>query len=75
VFVNVAIVVFALYLGVHLVLTIRRDVKDRMQEASLGKGAAGRAQGLTIEMRQEIAECTKLFVTNRCDPEFRVPAM
>ncbi|RSH93329.1 hypothetical protein EHS25_007683 [Saitozyma podzolica] len=61
-FVNAAVVVFVLYLAVQFVLTVRRDVKERMQEAS-------------VEILQEIAECTKLYLTNRCDPTLRVPAM
>jgi hypothetical protein len=28
-----------------------------------------------IEILQEIAECTNLYLTNRCDPSLRVPAM
>jgi len=27
------------------------------------------------ELLQEIAECTNLYLTNRCDPSLRVPAM
>jgi hypothetical protein len=36
VFVNVSIVLFVLYLAVQFVLTVKRDVKDRMQEVSVG---------------------------------------
>ncbi|WWD20315.1 hypothetical protein CI109_104791 [Kwoniella shandongensis] len=61
-FVNTSIVVFCVYLAVLFVLTVRRDVKDKMQEYS-------------VEILQEIAECTNLYLTNRCDPTFRVPAM
>ncbi|WRT69685.1 uncharacterized protein IL334_006675 [Kwoniella shivajii] len=60
--VNAAIVFFCLYLGLQFVLTVRRDVKDKMQEHS-------------VEILQEIAECTTLYLTNRCDPVLRVPAM
>ncbi|WWC73706.1 uncharacterized protein I206_107678 [Kwoniella pini CBS 10737] len=60
--VNASIVLFCLYLGVQFVLTVRRDVKDKMQEHS-------------VEILQEIAECTNLYLTNRCDPALRVPAM
>ncbi|WVW86940.1 hypothetical protein I302_108996 [Kwoniella bestiolae CBS 10118] len=60
--VNASIVLFCLYLGVQFVLTVRRDVKDKMQEHS-------------VEILQEIAECTNLYLTNRCDPVLRVPAM
>lgn len=28
-----------------------------------------------VELLQEIAECTSLYLTNRCDPSMRVPAM
>ncbi|WVQ96045.1 hypothetical protein IAU59_003145 [Kwoniella sp. CBS 9459] len=60
--VNASIVLFCLYLGVLLVMTVQRDVKDKMREYS-------------VEILQEIAECTNLYLTNRCDPTFRVPAM
>ncbi|WWC65791.1 uncharacterized protein I303_108413 [Kwoniella dejecticola CBS 10117] len=60
--VNASIVLFCLYLGIQFVLTVRRDVKDKMQEHS-------------VEILQEIAECTNLYLTNRCDPTLRVPAM
>ncbi|WWC92790.1 uncharacterized protein L201_007749 [Kwoniella dendrophila CBS 6074] len=60
--VNASIVLFCLYLGIQFVLTVRRDVNDRMQEHS-------------VEILQEIAECTNLYLTNRCDPVLRVPAM
>ncbi|WVF68498.1 hypothetical protein IAT40_003265 [Kwoniella sp. CBS 6097] len=60
--VNASIVLFCLYLGVLLIMTVQRDVKDKMREYS-------------VEILQEIAECTNLYLTNRCDPTFRVPAM
>ncbi|WVQ66059.1 uncharacterized protein L199_004237 [Kwoniella botswanensis] len=60
--VNASIVLFCLYFGIQFVLTVRRDVKDKMQEHS-------------VEILQEIAECTNLYLTNRCDPALRVPAM
>jgi hypothetical protein len=28
-----------------------------------------------VELLQEIAECTNLYLTNRCEPHLRVPAM
>lgn len=62
VFVNAAIVLFVLYLGVSFVLSVRNDVLDRMQEVSL-------------DIMQEIAECSKLYLANRCEPALRVPAM
>ncbi|ORX37705.1 Di-sulfide bridge nucleocytoplasmic transport domain-domain-containing protein [Kockovaella imperatae] len=62
VFVNVAVVLAVLYLFLHLLLAIRRDVHDRMIEVS-------------TEILQEIAECNHLYLTNRCDPALRVPAM
>ncbi|KAK8849686.1 hypothetical protein IAR55_005021 [Kwoniella newhampshirensis] len=61
-FVNASIVAFCVYLAVQFILTVRRDVKDKMQEYS-------------VEILQEIAECTNLYLTNRCDPTLRVPAM
>ncbi|ORY34716.1 Di-sulfide bridge nucleocytoplasmic transport domain-domain-containing protein [Naematelia encephala] len=60
--VNAAIVFFVLYLAVQFVLTVRQDVHDRMSEVS-------------TEILQEIAECSHLYLTNRCDPTLRVPAM
>ncbi|WVR08074.1 hypothetical protein IAU60_005120 [Kwoniella sp. DSM 27419] len=60
--VNASIVLFCLYLAVLLVMTVQRDVKDKMREYS-------------VEILQEIAECTNLYLTNRCDPALRVPAM
>ncbi len=38
--VNASVVVFVLYLAVQFVLTVRRDVKDRMQEVSVGRSPA-----------------------------------
>ncbi|CAD6565415.1 MAG: hypothetical protein TREMPRED_001171 [Tremellales sp. Tagirdzhanova-0007] len=61
-FVNASVVIVVLYLAVQFVLTVRRDLKDRMQEVS-------------VEILQEIAECTNLYLRNRCDPTLRVPAM
>ena len=37
VFVNASVVIFVMYLAVQFVLTVRRDVKDRMREVSVGK--------------------------------------
>ncbi|RXK36372.1 hypothetical protein M231_06338 [Tremella mesenterica] len=61
-FVNASVVVFCLYLAVLFVRTVQRDVKDKMREYS-------------VEVLQEISECTNLYLTNRCDPSTRVPAM
>lgn len=38
-FVNASIVVFVLYLVAMFILTVRRDVQDRMSEASIGECA------------------------------------
>jgi hypothetical protein len=77
--VNASIVLFILYLVGLFVMTVRRDVNDRMSEASVGElyptGKELCAQLTTTEIMQEIAECSQLYLTNRCDPAVRVPAM
>nr|ODN91050.1 nuclear membrane protein [Cryptococcus depauperatus CBS 7841] len=61
-FVNASIVLFCVYLAVLFVLTVRRDVKDKINEYS-------------VEILQEIAECTNLYLTNLCGSSQRVPHM
>ena len=64
-----------LYLGLQLVMAVRRDVRDRMQEHSAGQLIRDSRNADEAEILQEIAECTKLYLTNRCAPDLRVPAM
>lgn len=59
---NLSLVLFFLYLGVQFIVAIRRDVSERIDEYS-------------VEILQEIAQCTQAYVTNRCEPGQRVPAM
>jgi len=75
-FVNASIVLFCIFLAVQFVLTVKRDVQDRMREHSVGASFQPRCgQADCVELLQEIAECTNLYLTNRCDPSLRVPAM
>ncbi|WVQ79168.1 hypothetical protein IAT38_001264 [Cryptococcus sp. DSM 104549] len=60
-FVNASIVLFCVYLGIQFILTVRRDVNDKIQEYS-------------VEILQEIAECTNLYLTNMCSSN-RIPHM
>ncbi|EAL20917.1 hypothetical protein CNBE2780 [Cryptococcus deneoformans B-3501A] len=60
-FVNTSIVLFCIYLAILFVLTVRRDVKDKMNEYS-------------VEILQEIAECTNMYLTNMCSSN-RIPHM
>ncbi|KAL7425157.1 hypothetical protein Q5752_000845 [Cryptotrichosporon argae] len=59
---NASLVVGFLYVALQFVLAVRRDVHDRIEEYS-------------VEILQEIAGCTNAYLTNRCDPTLRVPAM
>jgi hypothetical protein len=78
-FVNAAVVFFVLYLAVQFVLTVRRDVQDKMAEASIGMSPCDQLCMESVaelsEILQEISECSQLYLTNRCDPSLRVPAM
>ncbi|WVO23104.1 uncharacterized protein IAS62_004449 [Cryptococcus decagattii] len=60
-FVNASIVLFCIYLAILFVLTVRRDVKDKMNEYS-------------VEILQEIAECTNMYLTNMCSSN-KIPHM
>lgn len=70
---------FCIFIAVQFVLTVTRDVQDRMREHSVGKSSFRVRPAISladrIEILQEIAECTNLYLTNRCDPSLRVPAM
>jgi hypothetical protein len=67
------------------VMAVRRDVQDRMAEASVGASvllmkitislSIADLDADDVELLQEISECTQLYLTNRCDPAVRVPAM
>ncbi|TXT04369.1 hypothetical protein VHUM_04136 [Vanrija humicola] len=59
---NFSLVAFFLYVALQFILAVRRDVQERIDEVS-------------VEILQEIAECSQLYLKNRCEPEFRVPAM
>lgn len=59
---NLSLVLFFLYLALQFIIAIRRDVSERIDEYS-------------VEILQEIAQCTQAYVTNRCEPSTRVPAM
>lgn len=59
---NLSLVLFFLYLALQFIIAIRRDVSERIDEYS-------------VEILQEIAQCTQAYVTNKCDPAQRVPAM
>ncbi|TYJ57795.1 hypothetical protein B9479_001405 [Cryptococcus floricola] len=61
-FVNACIVLFCIYLAVLFVLAVRSDVKNKMNEYS-------------VEILQEIAECTNMYLTNMCGSAHRVPHM
>lgn len=59
---NLFIVLVLVYLAVQAILTIQRDVQQKVDEYSLA-------------IMKEISVCAKLYHENRCDPENRVPAM
>ncbi|KAJ2962437.1 hypothetical protein NQZ79_g2360 [Umbelopsis isabellina] len=59
---NLFIVLVIVYLAVQAILTIQRDVQQKVDEYSLA-------------IMKEISVCAKLYHENRCDPENRVPAM
>ncbi|CAM0140528.1 hypothetical protein VKS41_006545 [Umbelopsis sp. WA50703] len=59
---NLFIVLVIVYLAVQAILTIQRDVQQKVAEYSTA-------------IMKEISVCVKLYHENRCDPENRVPAM
>ncbi|KAG2172259.1 hypothetical protein INT43_004800 [Umbelopsis isabellina] len=59
---NLFIVLVMVYLAVQVILTIQRDVQQKVDEYSSA-------------IVKEISVCAKLYYDNRCDPENRVPAM
>lgn len=81
---NLFIVLVLVYLAVQAILTIQRDVQQKVDEYSLGKDAAKMLdlrkywylfRSLFVAIMKEISVCAKLYHENRCDPENRVPAM
>ncbi|CUS09538.1 unnamed protein product [Tuber aestivum] len=61
-FFNLSILLLLLYAVFCFYLTIRRDVDQKIEEYS-------------AEIVQEMSQCAKDYVENRCDPNMRVPAM
>lgn len=59
---NFSLVLGFLYIAYQFIQAIRRDVAERIDEYS-------------VEILQEIAQCTQAYMTNRCEPGQRVPAM
>ncbi|KAL1405066.1 hypothetical protein Q8F55_008689 [Vanrija albida] len=59
---NFSLVAGFLYVAVQFILAVRRDVQERIDEVA-------------VEILQEIGDCSKLYIKNRCEPELRVPAM
>lgn len=59
---NAALVLFLLGVIVYLMLQLRSDVAERVT-------ASG------IELQQEIMHCSSSYISNRCTPGERVPAM
>ncbi|PWW77585.1 hypothetical protein C7212DRAFT_277586 [Tuber magnatum] len=61
-FFNLSMVLLLLYAVFCFYLTVRRDVDQKVEEYS-------------AEIVQEMSQCAKEYVDNRCDPNMRVPAM
>ncbi|KAG0128874.1 Brr6-like protein number 1 [Tuber indicum] len=61
-FFNLSMVLLLLYAVFCFYLTVRRDVDQKVEEYS-------------AEIVQEMSQCAKEYVENRCDPGMRVPAM
>ncbi|CAK9784020.1 hypothetical protein CC85DRAFT_268284 [Cutaneotrichosporon oleaginosum] len=59
---NGSLVLGFLYVVTSFVMAVQRDVKERIEEYS-------------IEYLQEISECSRSYLTNRCEAGTRVPAM
>ncbi|KAJ2673426.1 hypothetical protein GGI25_004688 [Coemansia spiralis] len=59
---NIIMALVVLYIVAQVLLTIHRDVNAKVQEYS-------------AEILQEIAACSKQYLSNHCDPQLRVPAM
>ena len=61
-FFNLSMILLLLYAVFCFYLTVRRDVDQKVEEYS-------------AEIVQEMSQCAKEYVENRCDPNMRVPAM
>jgi len=61
-FFNLSMLLLLLYAVFCFYLTVRRDVDQKVEEYS-------------AEIVQEMSQCAKEYVENRCDPNMRVPAM
>lgn len=59
---NTSLLLLSLYLLLSFLLVLRREVSDRVREYS-------------IEFQQEIMHCSSNYISNRCQPGERVPAM
>ncbi|RPA97133.1 hypothetical protein L873DRAFT_1771818 [Choiromyces venosus 120613-1] len=61
-FFNLSMILLLMYAVFCFYLTVRRDVDQKVEEYS-------------AEIVQEMSQCAKEYVENRCDPNMRVPAM
>ncbi|KAL1917791.1 uncharacterized protein VTP21DRAFT_3625 [Calcarisporiella thermophila] len=61
-FFNIFLIAVLLYLVTQFIQSVQRDVDLRVEEYS-------------AEILQEMSQCSKNYLENRCSPETRVPAM
>jgi hypothetical protein len=59
---NASLILLSLYLLLSFILLLQHDVKERVAEYS-------------VEIQQEIMHCSSQYISNRCNPAERVPAM
>ncbi|KAI8804139.1 Di-sulfide bridge nucleocytoplasmic transport domain-containing protein [Cladochytrium replicatum] len=59
---SIVMVAVTIYIVIHLVLTVRHDLKMKVDEN-------------VLEITAQIAECSKQYVLNSCAPETRAPAL
>ncbi|KAI8806485.1 Di-sulfide bridge nucleocytoplasmic transport domain-containing protein [Cladochytrium replicatum] len=59
---SIVMVAVTIYIVIHLVLTVRHDLKMKVDEN-------------VLEITAQIAECSKQYVLNTCAPETRAPAL
>jgi hypothetical protein len=79
---NLFVVLVLMYLALQVILTIQRDVQQKVTEYSackwshfIGNVICTRLTFVHQAILKEIAVCTKLYEDNRCLPKDRVPAM
>jgi hypothetical protein len=59
---NTSLILVSLYLLLSFLMLLKHDVSERVSEYS-------------IEIQQEIMHCSSQYISNRCQPGERVPAM